>query len=95
MDVIAAANMLVIDENLRDRTPSHRPFRHFVPSGLIAIDGVFGVGDLFTVKKGFGLNAIRTAPPRVNFDQGLGHAYEYSTKMPKPSVPVVPAVLYA
>jgi hypothetical protein len=50
MEVIAPPDMLVIDENLRDRTPAHGPLRHFVPSCLVTIDSVFGIGYLFTVQ---------------------------------------------
>ena len=77
MKFIAAANMLVIDENLRNAAFAVASSRHRIPSRLIPIHLDFGVGHTLAVQQTLRANAKRAGAPGVNLN--LGHrtaAYE-------------------
>ena len=67
-NVVATANMLVIDKNLRYRAPSMSPLRHFGSCCLVTINTVFGIGNPFAIEQRLCPNAEGAGAPGVNFD---------------------------
>jgi hypothetical protein len=71
IQIIAAAYMLVVDENLRHSSPPVRSFCHFDASRSIAINFVFGKIHTLPPQQQFGANAVGTSLPSVNLNVGF------------------------
>ena len=69
MQVVAATDVTIIDEDLGNgATAVAAPGDHRVARPLIAIDGVFGVRDTFSIKQVLGTDAEGTEAPGVDLD---------------------------
>ena len=80
VQVVAAADVLVVDEYLWDRATAAGALGHRVASGFIAVDGYLLIGYSFGVEKGFRSAAVRAGLPGVDFDFWLmGHGFILSS----------------
>ncbi len=70
IEVITATNVLIVDEDLRERSPTLGAHRHLTPSHFIAINTILGKLHAFLRQQGFGSNAKRAGAPGVNFNVG-------------------------
>ena len=71
MQVIAAAHMAVVDEDLGKRAAAAGPVGHGVASVLIAVDGVFAIRHPLAIEQLLGADAEGAEAPGVDLD--LGH----------------------
>jgi hypothetical protein len=81
MQVVAPADVLIIDEDLGNgATAIAAAGSHRIPRLLIAINGVFGVRDTLSIQQILGTNAEGASAPGVNLD--FGHKTILSGRAP-------------
>jgi len=71
MDVIAAANVLLVDKYLRDAALTIGTFCHFGSSHFVAVNFVLGKINTLPPQQQFGTDAVRASLPGVDFYMGF------------------------
>jgi len=66
--IITATHMLIIDEDLGQRTLSTRPLSHRCPCGFISINTIFRKVNPLFVQQRLCPNAEGAGTPGINFD---------------------------
>jgi pimeloyl-ACP methyl ester carboxylesterase len=68
MDIIAAANVVAVDEDLGHGFSAAGAIGHFAAACFVPVEVVLGVLDPFAIEEFFGLDAEGAGGPDVDFD---------------------------
>jgi hypothetical protein len=71
IEVVAAADMLLVDEDLGDGAATVGAIGHLGSGVVVAVYFVFSEGNAFPFEQHFGANAVGAGLPGVDFDVGF------------------------
>jgi hypothetical protein len=82
LEIVATADMCVIEEDLRHGRAAIGAFRHLLPRFAIAIDRNLGKGEILLIQKVLRRAAIGASRRGINRDFNWGRHYFKSSGLP-------------
>lgn len=71
IQIIAAADVLAVDKNLRYCSPTGGTFSHSYPGGSVSVDFIFDKGHAFPAQQRLCPDAVGAGLPGIDFDVGF------------------------